>query len=357
MKVLNRCDMMALELQLSDRLHGCSQDFLLYAIVLCDGSQHAAVPGATESSDATGSSTAAAAMPSVDGPEARPDAPGKAAPQRVAGGGSQPASAPKLTAAEAWAALQLYTASTGKYAAGGSAFMAPVYGVGELPQARCLQRAAGPRDFMITSLSQRDRLMCGEQVGTQQRLLRCMCQVGTGRSTQPICSASQGITADAAQPHQILSTTVLQAFCRVAAVAGATYVLRHPVAALLTDRVTGACVGVSTAAGQTLRCAALAADCASLTEMQHRHVEGGQDVGGQSGSDVDFEPQGVARAVCIVDASLQVSPMPVFPTSLMYCPGRGLDSSFALLQAVPGTNPAPSTAVLLDKINDTPSLC
>ena len=39
-----------------------------------------------------------------------------------------------MTAEQGWHALQLYMTSAGKYAAGGSALMAPVYGVGELPQ-------------------------------------------------------------------------------------------------------------------------------------------------------------------------------------------------------------------------------
>ena len=96
----------------------------------------------------------------------------------------------------------------------------------------------------------------------------------------------------------------LQAFCRVAAVAGATYVLRHAVAAVLVDAASGECVGVRTVAGQTLRCGALAADVASLREMLRRRADDSKDDGMD---DVEQAP-GVARAVCITDASLQVNP-------------------------------------------------
>ena len=127
--------------------------------MLCDGAQrdvqlyHA---GATGSSDAVASAGAVGAPP-ADASGPRPeaaDASTTAAAQQVPDGDRQPAAAPRLTAAEAWAALQLYTASTGKYAAGGSAFMAPVYGVGELPQARRLQRVA-PKDIPVVSAHQR----------------------------------------------------------------------------------------------------------------------------------------------------------------------------------------------------------
>jgi hypothetical protein len=152
---------MFLDLQSTNRLLGCPQDFLLYAIVLCDGSQGAADPCAASSLNVIGASAEVAASPSADVSEARPSAADTAATQRVTGGGCQPAVAPKLTAAEAWVALQLYTASTGKYAAGGAAFMAAVYGVGELPQARRLQRAARTRGFIISALSQSAWLTCG----------------------------------------------------------------------------------------------------------------------------------------------------------------------------------------------------
>ena len=99
----------------------------------------------------------------------------------------------------------------------------------------------------------------------------------------------------------------MQAFCRVAAVAGATYVLRHPVAEVLTDRSTSACVSIRTTAGQTLRCGALAADCATLADVQHPRAGGGEDVETPGRPDAGFHSPGVARAVCITDASLQVN--------------------------------------------------
>ena len=116
-----------------------TQEFLLYAIVLCDSAQRSQAADSTVLSSperaAAGAAVAAAASSTLSGtpPDACVVAAG-AAPQQSADGHSQRAAGALMTAAEARRALQLYTASTGKYAAGGSAFMAPVYGVGELPQ-------------------------------------------------------------------------------------------------------------------------------------------------------------------------------------------------------------------------------
>ena len=96
-----------------------------------------------------------------------------------------------------------------------------------------------------------------------------------------------------------------QAFCRVAAVAGATYVLRHPVAAVLMDTATGDCVGVRTAAGQTLQCGALAADVATIREVLRQRTDDSEN-GRSHAAEAVSEACRVARAVCIVDASLQV---------------------------------------------------
>ena len=90
----------------------------------------------------------------------------------------------------------------------------------------------------------------------------------------------------------------------MAAVAGATYVLRHAVAAVLVDAVSGECVGVRTVAGQTLRGGALAADVAALQEIARRRAD---DCGDNATCDMELAPS-VARAVCIIDASLQVHP-------------------------------------------------
>lgn len=71
------------------------------------------------------------------------------------------------------------------------------------------------------------------------------------------------------------SPELAQAFCRSAAVAGALYVLRRDVAALLLapydtreGRARAAVTGVRTRAGQTLRCAALAAGGAYLEALR-----------------------------------------------------------------------------------------
>lgn len=91
-----------------------------------------------------------------------------------------------------------------------------------------------------------------------------------------------------------------QAFCRVAAVAGALYVLRRPVSALLLDPEplnpgplnpgnpgTTAARGVRLASGQELRCGALAGDveaCVGLKQQHLRRQQGGSSGGGGSGS-------------------------------------------------------------------------
>ena len=93
-----------------------------------------------------------------------------------------------------------------------------------------------------------------------------------------------------------------QAFCRVAAVAGATYVLRHPVSTLLFDPISRSCVGVRTSAGQILRCEALAADAVSLAGLEHL-PENRQS----SSAGTERVRCSIARAVCIIDGPLQVS--------------------------------------------------
>ena len=118
----------------------CSQDFLLYAIVLCDGAQRCtdAQPSAAGNSHSPsapeGQAAAVPAAASTSLPAAGVGPTAGAGPPQSADSQSRRAGAAPLTAAEARRALRLYQASAGKYAAGGSAFMAPVYGVGELPQ-------------------------------------------------------------------------------------------------------------------------------------------------------------------------------------------------------------------------------
>ena len=334
-------------------MYCCSQDFLLYAIVLCDGSQRSAEAhhqGATVP-DAAETSMGLLPTPSADTSTAGSEANSTscAAPsQRTANRGcQQPAPTLRLTAAEAWAALQLYTASTGKYAAGGSAFMAPVYGVGELPQARPLQQV-GPGDARLKGSD--EGRACRPSPTARVRL--------AGFRTFLSGEARQRVTAAETYPprhllahYRRVKSCVLtqrpgrigpgsaapQAFCRVAAVAGATYVLRHPVAALLTERSTGACAGVRTAAGQTLRCGALAADCATLTEVLRRCADSEKDADGRGSSDTGLKAPGVARAICIVDASLQVCRS---FTSLVHCNREGYDlTSTSLRHGVPPVTP------------------
>lgn len=90
--------------------------------------------------------------------------------------------------------------------------------------------------------------------------------------------------------------------------AGATYVLRHPVRALLLDPVSHACIGVRTAAGQTLRCTALAADAASLAGVECLSAISGSNALVEPADDSASASAGssIARAVCIIDGPLQV---------------------------------------------------
>jgi len=120
----------------------CLQDFLLYAIVLCDSAQRStdAQPSAGGTAHSSAAPEAQAAA-SASLPAADVGAMAGAGPPQLAESQSRHAAEAPMTAAEARRALRLYQASAGKYAAGGSAFMAPVYGVGELPQVCC---ACGP---------------------------------------------------------------------------------------------------------------------------------------------------------------------------------------------------------------------
>ena len=102
-----------------------------------------------------------------------------------------------------------------------------------------------------------------------------------------------------------------QAFCRVAAVAGATYVLRRPLAALqLLESSVGAgdggrVCGVRTGSGQELRCGAFAGNADAFVGLR---VAGG--AAGGSGSCPtsgagNAQGAAVARAVAITDGPLQ----------------------------------------------------
>lgn len=134
-----------LEVLQSEGLSEQLQDIVLYSIALCDRDQRAAAEcraaaGLEEAPSAAGSlmggrsdsQSGAEQQQSEAGPQLSHEAPCSSEAEGAAEG-QVPA---LMTAEDAWQALQLYMASTGKYAAGGSAFMALVYGVGELPQVR-----------------------------------------------------------------------------------------------------------------------------------------------------------------------------------------------------------------------------
>lgn len=103
---------------------------------MCDSDQHAALAEIAEknSSTQTGADHAQAASDEAIGHGQQQ--------QHVSSNSSAQSARVEdtiaMTGEEGWRALQLYMASTGKYAAGGSAFMALVYGVGELSQVRNL---------------------------------------------------------------------------------------------------------------------------------------------------------------------------------------------------------------------------
>ncbi|KAK9851131.1 hypothetical protein WJX84_002509 [Apatococcus fuscideae] len=87
-----------------------------------------------------------------------------------------------------------------------------------------------------------------------------------------------------------------QAFCRVAAVHGALYVLRQPIAALLMDSGAAAennsCRGVRLDTGQEITCSALAADPLYLHDFRVREASASSAA--------------VSRAICVLDRPLQV---------------------------------------------------
>lgn len=113
------------------------QDVVLYSIAMCDSNQAAAARDAAAGLPQTRSPAAAEAGGSTEQQAEAgaqlPQEQARGSDAEGAGGGQR---AVLMTAEDGWRALQLYMASAGKYAAGGSAFMALLYGVGELPQVR-----------------------------------------------------------------------------------------------------------------------------------------------------------------------------------------------------------------------------
>ncbi|KAL0034245.1 hypothetical protein WJX77_005229 [Trebouxia sp. C0004] len=93
-----------------------------------------------------------------------------------------------------------------------------------------------------------------------------------------------------------------QAFCRVAAVHGAVYVLRQPIDSLLLDPETYHCRGIQTDTGQVVRCSALAASAAALHSLLNLS---------QSATTIKQQPASstpacrISRAICVLDGPIQ----------------------------------------------------
>jgi len=105
------------------------------------------------------------------------------------------------------------------------------------------------------------------------------------------------------------SSELPQAFCRAAAVAGATHVLRRAARALLLD-ASGAVSAVRTAGGQELRCGRLAAGRGVWARL--------------APAAQPCSPRTILRAACIVDASLlegRAQMLAVIPPGSLPCGG------------------------------------
>lgn len=124
-----------MQLLQSEGLSENLQNIVLYAIAMCDSDQHAAVAEIAEKNSSLGSTqTGADHAQSVSDEAIGHGQQQQHVSSRNSAQSARVQDAIAMTAEEGWRALQLYMASTGKYAAGGSAFMALVYGVGELSQ-------------------------------------------------------------------------------------------------------------------------------------------------------------------------------------------------------------------------------
>lgn len=101
----------------------------------------------------------------------------------------------------------------------------------------------------------------------------------------------------------------LQAFCRVAAVAGALYVLRCSLTDVIIDSETGRVTGVQTAAGQTLSCEALVSNVDLLGRFSAGEHSG--SCGSNAESPARLATSYVDRAVAVTDRSIvQVAARP-----------------------------------------------
>lgn len=162
------------------------RQFLLHGVLLQDWPEGGGAP-AVDSGPVHGSSAHASTAPQAEAAAGADQQPA----QQHQPPGTEPAAACQLSAAEALCLLRLYTQSAGRYGEDTGAFLTPMYGCGELPQA----------------------------------------------------------------------------FCRVAAVAGAVQVLRCGVEGLPFDEHTYACTGIELSSGQVIRCSQLAAGEAALGDF------------------------------------------------------------------------------------------
>ena len=95
---------------------------------------------------------------------------------------------------------------------------------------------------------------CTHAWAVLQRILKCMHAGGLVLRSCTIGAYRYGPGSGAFLVSLYGGGELPQAFCRVAAVAGALYVLRAPVQALLLDAAGRICRGVRTAAGQVGFC-------------------------------------------------------------------------------------------------------
>ncbi|CAL8462001.1 g1532 [Coccomyxa elongata] len=154
-----------------------------------------------------------------------------------------------------------------------------------------------------------------------------------------------------------------QAFCRVAAVAGALYVLRQPVTSVLLHPDSRSCAGITTSTGQVLRCKALATSCGLLPPLlPSRSAQQPDESPDESAQRPDESPaesaqlpyelpaesaqqQRVSQAVAIIDRPLQEDESQV----LVVLPPGAVSNIHPVyaLQVGPATACAPADRYLL----------
>ncbi|BDA41276.1 Rab proteins geranylgeranyltransferase component A 2 [Coccomyxa sp. Obi] len=144
-----------------------------------------------------------------------------------------------------------------------------------------------------------------------------------------------------------------QAFCRVAAVAGALYVLRQPVTSVLLHPDSRSCAGVVTSTGQVLKCKSLATSSGLLPPLLPRDDSAQQSdespaESAQQPSESPAESaqqQHVSQAMAIIDRPLQEDESQV----LVVMPPGVVSNSHPVyaLQVGPPTACAPADRYLL----------